>query len=321
MPTDIWYGADCETRIGRRANLATAPTAWQAVDFMQLTATPSQEWRERAKLGNPDARQNPLDPIKPRKGFLRMTAELVIDADTRFLPLWLRAALGAPVTSAASALFAHTWGSGSKVEQYFDLAIKVGEDDIRVYEGLTLSQISASLTGENTQDFDLNLSLRGLRRTTLTDWPAGTVTEAPAEAPVIRCLFEVDDVAASQFLNGQWSWDRQLQEGIFLSATPTVSRLTPNGGQHSGSASFRAIGAVFDAMEEADTPFEPAFAYAGLVTGHKIRVEHPQALLAPSALPIQGVGQIERSLSWSPYQTDDAPALRIVVTNDEESYA
>ncbi|MBX9707051.1 MAG: hypothetical protein K2X61_03860 [Caulobacteraceae bacterium] len=321
MPTDIWYGADCETRIGRRADAETAPTTWQAIDFMSLTVTPQQEWRERAKLGNPAARQNALDPIKPRKGFFRETAELTIDADSRFLPLWLRAGMGAPATVTASALYAHTWASGGKAQTYFDLAVKVGEDDIRVYEGLTLAQISASLTGENTQDFDINLSLRGLRRTRLSDWPAGTVTGAPAEAPMLRCLFEVDDVAADHFLSGQWSYDRQLQEGIYLSATPTVSDLTPNGGQHTGSATFRAIGAAFDVMEEEDTPFEAAFAYAGVVAGHKIRVEHPQALLAPSPLPVQGVGQIERSLNWSPYQTSSSPAFRIVVTNNIASYA
>ena len=33
MATDIWYGGDCETRIGRRANLESAPTAWSAVEF------------------------------------------------------------------------------------------------------------------------------------------------------------------------------------------------------------------------------------------------------------------------------------------------
>ena len=322
MPTDLWYGADCETRIGRRANLATAPTAWQAIDFMSVTVNPTQEWRERAKIGNPAARHNALDPIQPRPGFERVAAELVLDADSRNLPLWLRYAMGAPATAAASALYAHTWASGGKTEQYFDLAVKVGTTDVRVYEALTLAQISANVTGENTQDFDLNLSLRGLRRATpLTAFPAGTVTAAPAEAPMLRCLFEVDDVAADAFLSGSFSYDRQIQEGVFLSATPTVSKLTPNGGSHSGSATFRAIGAAFDAMEVGQTVFEPAFAYLGLVSGHKIRLEHPQALLAPSPMPIQGVGMIERSLNWSPFQSASAPAARIVVTNDVTSYA
>ncbi len=238
------------------------------------------------------------------------------------MPLWLRYGIGAPTTTGASAPYAHAWASGGKAEQYFDLAVKVGASDVRVYEALTLAQISGNVTGENTQDFDLNLSLRGLRRATpLTDFPAGDVADIPDEAPMLRCVFEIDDVAADAFLSGSFSYDRQLQEGVFLSATPTVSKNTPNGGAHSGSATYRAIGAAFDTMEVGQTVFEPAFAYAGVVSGHKIRIEHTHALLAPSPMPIQGPGMIERTLNWSPFQTADAPALRIVVTNDVASYA
>lgn len=321
MPADVWYGGDCETRIGRRPNLATAPTVWQACDFMQLTVTPTQEWRERAKIGNPAVRANVLDPTRPRKAFFRLTAELVLDLDSRSLPLWLRYSMGVPTSASASSLYAHTFASGSKAEQYFDLAVKVGPSDVRVYEGLTLAQISSQVTGENTQDFNINLSLRGLRRSKLTDFPVSEVTAAPAEAPMLRALFEVDDVAADNMLSGSFSYDRQLQEGIFLSATPTVSSNRPNGGTHSGSATFRAIGAVFDVMEEADTTFKAAISYLGVVTGHKVKLEHPHALLQPSPLPIQGVGMIERTLNWAPFQTSDAPAARIVITNDVTSYA
>lgn len=321
MPADVWYGGDCETRIGRRTNFATPPAVWQACDFMQLTVTPAQEWRERNKLGNPATRNNVLDPTRPRKAFFRLTAELVLDLDSRSLPIWLRYSMGPPTSVSAASLFAHTFASGSKTEQYFDLAVRVGPSDVRVYEGLTLAQISAQVTGENTQDFNGNLSLRGLRRTKLTDFPAPGVTAAPAEAPMLRALFEVDDVAADNMLSGSFSYDRALQEGIFLSATPTVSSNRPNGGTHSGSATFRAIGAVFDVMEEADTTFEPAIAYIGVVTGHKIRLEHPHALLQPSPLPIQGVGMIERTLNWAPFQDASSPAARIVITNDVASYA
>ncbi len=322
MPNDVWYGADCETRIGRRANLATAPTTWQACDFMQLTVSPTQEWRERAKIGNPAVRSNVLDPTSPRKAFFRLTAEIVLDADSRSLPIWLRHSMGAP-TSAVTVLplYAHTFASGEKTEQYFDLAVKVGTNDIRVYEGLTLAQFSSQVTGENTQDFNINLSLRGLRRSKLTAFPTGTLTAAPDEAPMLRALFEVDDVAADNMLSGSFTYDRQLQEGIFLSATPTVSSNRPNGGSHSGSATFRAIGAVFDVMEEADTTFEAAISYLGVIAGHRIRLEHPQALLQASPLPIQGVGMIERTLNWSPFQTAAAAAARIVITNDVAAYA
>lgn len=322
MPNDVFHGGDCEIRIGRRANAASAPTAWQAIDFMTLTVNPTQERRDRPKLGDPAKRLNPLDPLHPRKGFFRLTAELVIDADSRALPIWLRYALGAPASAPEGEdHFAHVFASGQKTEQYFDIALKVGAADVRLFQGLTLSQISLQAGGENTQDFNINISLVGLSRDRVAAFPAGAVAPAPAEAPMLRALFKVDDVAATNMLTAGFSWDRQIQEGIYLSATPTISSLAPNGAAHSGTASFRAIGAVFDAMEEDDDPFAAAIDLLGVAAGHHILIDHPQALLAPSPMPIAGPGMVERSLNWAPYQTASSPALRITVVNDIADYA
>lgn len=320
MATDVWYGGDCETRLGLRANLDTPPTTWQNVEFLSLTVTPAQEWRERTKLGNPGIRKNVLDPTRPRKGFFRLTGELVLDADTRQLPVWLRAGMGAPVTTAVDDKFSHLFESGSKAEQYFDLAVKVGASDVRVYEGLTLSQLSTQFNGENTQDFNINISLGGLRRKKLSAFPSGTIEATPLEAPVLRALFAVDDVVAANMLSGSFSFSRNLQDGIFLSATPSVSSLRPNGNQHSGSATFRAIGAVYDQMEEDEDTFSAAFRLLGVVDDHEIILKHPQALLAASPMPITGPGQIERTLNWSPYQTAAAAAAQIVIVNDTATY-
>lgn len=325
MPDDIWYGGDCETRIGRRPDKDTAPLSWRSAEFLSLTVTPTQERRDRTKLGNPAIRKNPLDPTRSRKGFFRLAAELVLDADTRQMPIWLAAGMGgalAPTENAGDPdLFDHVFESGSKAEQYFDIAIKVGDNDIRLYEGMTLSQISTQFTGENTQDFNLNISLQGMRRRKLNAFPVGAAAAIPSEGPVLRALFKVDGVAATNMLGGSFSFSRTLQEGIFLSATPTISSLRPNGAQHAGSANYRAIGADFDVKEEDEVPFAAAFDLLGVLAGHLIRLEHPQALLSASPMPITGAGAIERTLNWTPYQTAAAAAARITITNDVETYA
>jgi hypothetical protein len=325
MPNDIWDGGDCETRIGRRPDKDTAPLSWRSAEFLSLTVTPTQERRERTKLGNPAIRKNPLDPTRSRKGFFRLAAELVLDADTRQLPIYLAAGMAgalAPTENAENPeLFDHVFESGAKGEQYFDLVVKVGDTDFRHYIGLTLAQLSTQFTGENTQDFNINISLQGLSRKRLTAWPAGAVVAIPSEGPVLRALFTVDGVPATNMLGGNFSLGRTLQEGIFLSATATISRLRPNGAQHSGSANYRAIGKDFDVMEEDETPFAPAFDLLGVIEGHLIRLEHPEAYLSASPLPISGTGAIERTLNWTPNQTAAAAAARITITNDIETYA
>ena len=321
MPADIWYGADCECRIGRRTSVATPPTAWQSIDFVSFNANPAQEWRDRPRIGVAGVRQNTLDPIKPRKGLFRLTAELVVDLDNLSTPLWLRHAMGAPVTTSASSLFNHQFASGSKAEQYFDLAIRVGTADFRIYEGLTLSQLSLQVNGENVQDYNLNLSLRGLTRSRLSAWPTGTVTAAVAASPNLRATFVIDAVAASNMLTASFSFDRQLREDLYLTSTPAVSGNAPNGGAHTGSATFRAIGTVFESMEEAETVFSPSISFVGVDSTFGCYFQHKQALLTPSPLPISGPGVIERTLNWTAHQVPSAPAAVIVFINNVASYA
>lgn len=330
MPADIWYGADCEMRIGRRADKDTAPTVWQRFEFMSFTANPNQEWRERPKLGAPGSRHNSLDPIAPRKAFFRLGAEMVVDADSRALPLILRMALGAPVSAENgdnAELTDHVWESGSKSETYFDIQISVGANDVRIFEQLTLNTLSAQYGGENTQDFDINLGLMGLNRRKATAFEGDAPTALPTEAPILRGLFEVDDVAASNMLQASWSFSRSIQEGVFLSPTPTISHLRPGRGSggsqspYSGSCQFRAVGKAFDDIEEAGAELKAALVMLGVEEDHRIRLENPTAQLSASPVSVPGPGEMERTFSWGGHQTSTTPAARIVVTNDVGAYA
>lgn len=323
MPADIWYGAECEIRVGRRADAATAPTSWQRLQFVQLTVNPTQEWRERPLLGDPSTRTNVLDPVRPRKGLFRLTAELTLDGDSRQLPLWLRYGLGAPAAAVAvGPLWSHVWSSGAKTEAYFDLQVRVGANDVRIYEGLTIGRIAAQSGGENTQDFDFALSLRGLNRRKVAAFEGSTPTACPAEAPLLRAQYLVDGVAASNTLSAGFSWDRALQEQLFLSSTPVVAGNRPNAGAaHTLDATFRAIGAVYDDMEAAGTVFAAALDYLGVVADHRVRLEQPNSLLQSAALPVAGPGVIERSWTSQGHQSGSAPGTRISVTNDVASYA
>lgn len=320
MPTDIFYGADAELRIGVMADKDTLPTAWHVAEFMSLTAAPATERRERPKLGV--ARHNPLDPLKPREGIKRVGLDVVLDADSLGTPRWLRALLGAPATGAAvSGIYPHVWSSGGVTPAYCAIQVRVGTGKVYLYRGVTLGALAFSFTGEQTQDFDLQLSLRGLERSREDDWLSGTVTEAPAEAPVYRTVFRVDGVSVSDTLAAAYTWDRQLAEDLFASTTAAVSGLRPNGGVHTGNVRFRAMGETFEDMEEDGTVFAADVQLIGVEVGHEIVLAHPQAMLQPGALEIAGPALIERTWNYVGHQDDDTPAAQITVKNNVTSYA
>lgn len=321
MPNDVFYGADAELRVGLMADKDTDPTAWSVLEFMQFTAAPATERKERPKLGA--ARNNPLDPIKPRKGLSRVGLDVVLDADTVQLPRWLRETLGPPTTgSVVGGIYPHVWTSGVVAPQYCAIQVRPnGSSKVYVYRGVTFGALAFSFTGEQTQDFDVQLSLKGLSRARIADWLSGTVTAAPAEAPVYRTVFRADGVAASNTLQASWTWDRQLAEDLFASTTATVSGLRPGGGTLSGTAKFRALAEAFEDMEEADQVFAPDVQMLGTATGHEVVLAHPHAELQPAQLAIQGAGLIERDWSWTGHQDASTPGARITVKNGVASYA
>lgn len=320
MPNDIFYGSESELRLGIMADADTDPTAWHTLEFMSASFAVQRERRPRPKAGS--TRHNPLDPIKPRAGFLRISADIVLDADTRQLARWLRDLVGAPATSGpAGSIYTHVWSSGATDVALAAIQVRTADDEIRVYRGLTLGAISLQATGEQTQDYDIQLSLRGMSRARVADWLTGTAAAVPTEAPVLRTVFRVDGTAADNTLDASWSWDRGITEDLFLSTTPEVSGLRPGPSALSGRAQFRAVGAAFDDLEEDDTVFAADLQMLGVETGHEIKLEHPQAQLNAPALTIPGAGLVERTVDWFGFQDAADPGARITIKNDVTSYA
>lgn len=320
MPADTFYGAECELRVGAMADAATDPATWENLPFVSLQIQPTRERRDRPQLGLP--RHNVLDPVKPIPGFSRVSASLVVDGDARRVPRWLRYGLGAPTTTGpSSGIYTHTWNSGSKTPHLFAIQLRTAADQVRVIRGLSIATLGMSGSAENTRDFNFNMGLRGLSRARVSDWIGSTPDAMVGESLLHRVITKIDGVAASSTLESSWSWDRGIVEDAFQSAAAELSGLRPGVAGHTGSASFRAVAEAFDDMEEADTVFAAVLEFQGVTSGHKLSLEHGQAMLAAPALDVNGPGLIERSISWVGHQSASNPAGRIIVANNVASYA
>lgn len=321
MPNDLYYGSDASMRIGIMADANTDPTVWWQVEFISASFAPSRDRKARPKLGV--QRQNALDPIKPIDGFFRLSGDLVADADVRMLPRLLRCVLGVPTTTGpVLGLYTHTWTSGSKTPALCAVQLRLGTSaKVRVYRGVTLGALAVQGGGEQVQDYDVQIGLRGLSRARVADWLAGTVNAVPAAAPANRAVFRANGVAASNTLSASWSYDRGLTEDAFLSPKAELSDVRPGPSSLTGSAQFRAVGDAFDDFEEAGDVLAADLQLVGLTTGHEIRFEHPHAQLNAAPLAIAGPAEIERTFAWMGHQDATTAGAQIVVVNDVASYA
>lgn len=317
---DIWYGQQCEARIGQMANETTDPTVWHALEYVKLTVTPQKDSVERNLIGR--TTHNKLDPTETRDGLSRISASLILDADSRGLAQLLACALGDPVTTGpTTGIYTHTWMSGSDAKSYFAIQVKTGANEWRIYRGLTLSAISLEGRGDQAANYDITVALKGLSRDTIAaaigDAPAAIYTQSYAK----RVKFLVDGAAAEHVLSASWSWDRAVTEDAFCGDTMTPSQLRPDtGSKHTGQAQFRSMVTDFDTAEEGKVPIAAKVQFTGFASGHDMTFEHPVAYLDPCELPITGPGAIERTWSWNGKQDATHPATVITIKNDVVSY-
>lgn len=325
MSNDVFYGADSELRAGIRADKATAPTAWFNLEFNRLTLNGTNgERTRRPRLGA--ARQNTLDPLKPRRGLKRATPwDITVDGDTLMMGRWLHLALGDAVTTGSSAPYTHRWQSGSKAEIYFDLAVRVGDGDVHWLKCCSLGSLSTEWTGENSQDFDIQMSGMAIDSSDdESDWPSGSVTGVTTPAPILRASLLINGTAADQVPAGGFTFDRNLQADYFA-ATDTPSNLAnylrPGADpSHSGRATIRALAETLRGYAKAGTEFAVETRYTSVTTGHRLSFIQNQADMNDVPNDI-GTGVIERSFGWTGHQDSDTAALTIELVNSVASYA
>jgi hypothetical protein len=321
MPSDIFYGQDSLARIGVMADAVTDPATWHHLEYKSLVVNPDNAKGPRPLMGR--ALHNSIDPIRPRNDLFRLGMELVIDADSRGLPRVLRSAFGAPVTTGpVSTIYTHVWNSGAKAETYFALQIQTGASEFRVYRGLTGASLGLTGRGDQANNYDINISLRGLTRAKVGAWVGSAPAAIFDPSPAQRLIMKLGGAAATNIISAGLNWNRRLAEGAFLSQTPAISGLTPDANaEHTGQCSVRAIAGAFDTLEEANTASDIVLQFTGMAANHDIQFQHILSEFDAAPLPINGPGLVERDFSWKAYQDATNPALKITVKNDIASYA
>lgn len=315
------YGSDVQLLVGSMANLSANPANWYSLEFMNAIMTPVRERKERPKLGA--ARTNELDPIKPRDGFLKGNGSVVLDADARQLPLWLRIFLGPPATETGptSGLYTHTWNTGLPAQYYGAIQAIAAGSQVRQFFGVAMESLSVNVTGEQANDIDISIALRWMSRARGSAL-SGTTVAYPTPSPMSRALLALGGAAAAQCKSASWAWNRKLEEDAFLSTTATLSALRPGIETGlTGSAHFLDDGETFDTDEETDAVIQPTVKLLGSVAGHEIDLAFNSALLQGIPIEIKGPDVIERDISFVGFQTSSLPGGTITITNDVPTYA
>lgn len=310
------YGANAQL-LGKFESVYGTPPAG---DYMKLPFVSCDLGSEQGLIAS-DLLGQGRDPAPPIRDVIRVEGNIVVPVDLRNFGHWLRALLGAPVTTGMDAPYTHTFASGAA--SLPSLALEVGMPEIPAFfmnAGIRANSLQMNFSRSGAANATINCIAQGEERGTTSD--GGT----PATATLTRFnqfqgSIKKDGVSLGNVTGAQLTYSNNLErietiraDGKIDGADPTIAALT-------GNIDVRfADTSLIDAATD-NTPIELEFAYTIDVDNTLIFTAHEVYLPKPK-LAISGPGGVQASFDWQAAKaTSPARMLTAVLINDVETYA
>jgi hypothetical protein len=309
------YGANAQLLGKFESAYGTVPSG----NFIKFPFVSSELGSEQGLIAS-DLLGQGRDPAQPIRDVIKVTGDVVVPVDARNFGHWLKALLGAPVTTGTDP-YTHTYKSGAS--SLPSIALEVGMPDIPAYfmnAGVRVNSAQLSFARSGAANATLNCIAQGEDRGGSSD--GGTPTSAALtrfnqfQGSVKKDGTQLGNVTGAQltYTNNLETIETIRADGKIDGADPTIAALT-------GTIDVRfADTALIDAATD-NTPVELAFAYTIDADTHLIFTAHEVYLPKPK-LAISGPGGVQASFNWQAAKNTTAGCmLTVELLNDVETYA
>jgi hypothetical protein len=261
------------------------------------------------------------DPLAPIKDAVTVDGDVVVPLDAEAFGFWLKAALGAPVTTGSSpGPWTHTFQSGAW--SLPSMAIETAMPEVpryAMYSGVVLDQLSWQMQRSGLLTATARLVAQG--ETVATTSSAGT----PAEIDLIRFghfngAIRHNGTALGNVISTEITYANNLDrietiraDGMIDGADPSIAALT-------GRTEVRFADSTLVTQAISGTPCELEFTYS-LLSGESLTLTVHAVYLPRPRIEIGGPQGIQASFDWQAAR--DATLGRMctaVLVNDIEEY-
>lgn len=262
------------------------------------------------------------DPAAPSRDVIKVEGDVVAPVDLRYFGHWLKALLGAPVTTGMTpGPFAHEFGSGAM--DLPSLTVEIGMPEVPAF---------FLIGGVRLNSMQINFQRSGHANATFNAIGQGEVRNAASQggAPATLALkrfgqfqgqVKLDGSPLANLTGANLSYSNNLErietirsDGKLDGADPTIAALT-------GAIEVRfADTALLDTATSGD-PVALEFAYIISPT-EQLVIEAHEVYLPKPKRAISGPGGVQASFDWRAANNATAGRMMtITLTNDVEDYA
>jgi hypothetical protein len=258
------------------------------------------------------------DPAQPMRDVINVEGDVVVPVDLRNFGHWLKAMLGAPMTTGADP-YLHTFQSGAA--SLPSLSLEVGMPEASAFfmnMGVRVNSMQLTFARSGGANATLNCIAQGESRAAAS--AGGTPTVAVLtrfnqfQGSVKKDGTQLGNVTGAQltYTNNLEKIETIRSDGKIDGADPTIAGLT-------GSIDVRFADTTLIDAATNNTPVELEFGYVIDASRSLIFTAH-QVYLPKPKLSITGPGGVQASFNWQAAKPDAGQMLTVTLTNDVESY-
>lgn len=258
------------------------------------------------------------DPLAPIRDAVTVEGPVSVPIDVENIGVWLRAALGAPVTTGTGP-YVHTFESGAATLP--SLAIEMGYPDVPHYAmntGVRVDRMRWQMERRGQLRMDLDLIAQG----EATDDTSGAGT--PTAYDMTRFghfngAIRRDGVALGNITSAQWTYANSLDRVETIRSDGRIDGLDPGVAMLSGQITGRFADTTLldQAVDGATCELECRYV---LSASASLIFTAPAVHLPRPKVGVSGPSGVEMSFDWQAALDGSDPMLTVVLTNSVASY-
>ncbi len=309
------YGANAQL-LGKFETVYGTPPAG---NFIKFPFVSSQLGSEQGLIASNLLGQG-RDPAQPMRDVIKVDGDIVVPVDLRNFGHWLKALLGAPVTTGAGP-YVHTFTSGAATLP--SLALEVGMPEVPAYftnAGVRVNSMQLTFAQSGAADATLACIAQGETRAAVSGGGVPT-TAALTRFNQFQGSIKKDGVSLGNVTGAQATYTNNLEtittiraDGKIDGADPTIAALT-------GTLDTRFADTTLIDAATSNTPVELEFGYvidadsSLLFTAHEVYLPKPK-------LGLSGPAGVQANFNWQSAKSVTAGCmLTVTLKNDVETYA
>lgn len=259
------------------------------------------------------------DPLAPIKDAVTVDGQLAVPIDVENIGVWLKAALGAPVTTGTSP-YVHTFESGAA--SLPSLAIEMAHADVPHYEmntGVKVDRLRWTMERSGQLRMDLDLVAQGQETDTVSN--AGTPTAYSLQrfgnfnGSILR-----DGVALGNIVSAQWTYANNLDRIETIRADGKIDGLDAGMAMLSGQIVSRFANTTLLDQAIAGASCELECSYV-IGASASLLFTAPAVYLPRFKTPVEGPNGVQVTIDWQAAQGGTpSEMLQVVLTNTVATY-